>query len=148
MVRLEALVVLMLLDPCLARAACPTTKPIRDVHGTYECPGNFGSDGLLVTVEPEIEFRRGGAGYVLSDGSYGWKVAWCRKVKGKLSISGRRLDGSAPPLRSQIGADNGQPGFVPTYVIFPTVGCWEITGRVGRTKVTFVTHVVDHRDGE
>src|SRR5437773_1205156 len=71
MVRLEALVVLMLLDPCQARAACPTTRPIRDVHGTYECPGDFGSDGLLVTVEPEIEFRRGGAGYVLSDGSYG-----------------------------------------------------------------------------
>lgn len=100
MVRLQALVVLMLLDPYFARAACPTTKPTGDVHGTYECPGNFGSDGLLVTVEPEIEFRRGGAGYVLSDGSYGWKVAWCRKVKGKLSISGRRLDGSAPPLRS------------------------------------------------
>jgi hypothetical protein len=147
MVGLKALVVLVLFDPCRARGACPTTEPTGDVRGTYECPGDFG-DGLLVTLQPEIEFRRGGAGYVLSDGSYGWKFAWCRKVNGKLSISGRRLDGPARPLRSQISADNGQPGFVPTYVIFPTVGCWEITGHAGKAAVTFVTNVVDHRDAK
>src|SRR6266702_7329259 len=137
--------VTLVISALLAAPPCSPIRPSGEVHGTRECPGNFGSGGLIVTVEPEIEFRRGGPGYVLADGSYGWKVGWCRQVRGKLSITGRRLDASAPRLRSQISSDDGQPGFVPTYVIFPTVGCWEITGRAGKASVTFVTHVVDHR---
>jgi hypothetical protein len=45
----------------------------------------------------------------------------------------------------------GGPGFVPTdgslYLIFPTPGCWEITGRVGETSLTFVTVVVKIGEG-
>jgi len=27
-------------------------------------------------------------------------------------------------------------------VIFPTEGCWQVTGRVGRADLTFVTFVI------
>jgi len=30
----------------------------------------------------------------------------------------------------------------PTELIFPTEGCWEVTGRVGDASLTFVTLVV------
>ena len=32
--------------------------------------------------------------------------------------------------------------FKPTALIFPTEGCWEVTGKVGETSLTFVTRVV------
>jgi hypothetical protein len=36
----------------------------------------------------------------------------------------------------------GERGFQATYVIFPTQGCCEVTGRVDDAKVTFITRVV------
>jgi hypothetical protein len=38
-------------------------------------------------------------------------------------------------------------GFQPTYLVFPTPGCWEITGRVGTAKLTFVLFVEKVGDG-
>jgi hypothetical protein len=61
---------------------------------------------------------------------------------GKLTIHGKRLDASAPPLRADIPEGYGDTGFQATGLIFPTEGCWEVTGKVGQTSVTFVTRVV------
>jgi hypothetical protein len=33
-------------------------------------------------------------------------------------------------------------GFQASGVIFPTEGCWQVTGRAGRTAMTFVTFVL------
>jgi hypothetical protein len=33
-------------------------------------------------------------------------------------------------------------GFTPSTLIFPVVGCWEVTGTVGEDSLTFVTLVV------
>ena len=41
---------------------------------------------------------------------------------------------------SKFGDDSGR--FFPTSLIFPTSGCWEVTGRVGEIRLTFVTLVV------
>jgi hypothetical protein len=35
----------------------------------------------------------------------------------------------------------------PTFLIFPTTGCWEVTGRIGEHRVTFVLSVVKIGDG-
>jgi hypothetical protein len=90
-----------------------------------------------------IEFRPGGSGSVYPDGSVGMKIAWYRGdgLRGKLKIEGKRLDNSGPPLRSQI-TDYGDTGFQPSDVIFPTEGCWQVTGKVADASVTFVTRVV------
>jgi hypothetical protein len=68
------------------------------------------------------------------------KFPWDRGVRGNLQISGRRVDAEASPLRVHL-SDYGLTGFQPAALVFPTEGCWEVTGRVGRSSLTFVTRV-------
>jgi len=75
------------------------------------------------------------------DGSIEIKFPWWRAVRGELRIEGRRLDQSAPPLRSDFSS-YGPTGFQATGIIFPTEGCWKITGRAGEASLTFVVIVV------
>jgi len=69
------------------------------------------------------------------------KFGWWRKVRGRLEIEGR-VDAPAPPLRAHIPDGYGDRGFQATGLIFPTTGCWEVTGRVGNASLTFVTLVL------
>jgi hypothetical protein len=68
------------------------------------------------------------------------KFPWDRAMRGGLEVTGQRLDANAPPLRARL-PDYGSSGFQPSALIFPTEGCWEVTGRVGRSSLTFVTSV-------
>jgi len=95
----------------------------------------------------EVVFRPGGPGFITNDGALGMKFPWQRGVRGRLTIEGRRLDGDAPPLRSEVNNGYGDIGFQATYVIFPTPGCWEVTGRVADASVTFITRVVKIGEG-
>ena len=63
-------------------------------------------------------------------------------VYGKLAIIGKRLDAVGPPLRAEIPNGYRDTGFQPSEVIFPTEGCWQVTGTVAAASVTFVTRVV------
>ena len=127
---------------------CEVTKPNGIMAGEEQpAPGSYGNrevsvgpfglcpDGILV-------FKPGGAGFVTRSGALGMKWGWMRGVSGQLKIEGRRLDAEAPPLRSAVPEGYGDRGFQATYLIFPTPGCWEVTGRVGQSSVTFVTKVV------
>jgi hypothetical protein len=69
------------------------------------------------------------------------KWPWWRRLTGPLSIEGRRLDGTAPPLGAHIPSGYGPKGFQVSGLIFPTEGCWEVTGRVSDPTLTFVTAV-------
>jgi hypothetical protein len=76
------------------------------------------------------------------DGSLRMKFGWWRGVSGHFSIEGHRLDGQAPPLRYQIEEKSyGDLGFIPSDLIFPTEGYWQITGHIGGKSLTFVIHV-------
>ena len=112
-------------------------------------PGSYGDGRMSVGVGPDgiIIFRAGGPGFVTSDGSLGMKVGWRRGERGALKIEGRRLDGGASVLRAEIAGGYGDFGFQPSYLIFPTPGCWEVTGRVGTASITFTTLVVKLGDG-
>ena len=85
--------------------------------------------------------------YVNPDGSIGWKFPWVRMVPGSLTITGRRLDAPAPPLKSYVPSGYGNTGFQASGVTFPSEGCWQITGKLDHTSVTFVNLVVtsEHR---
>jgi hypothetical protein len=85
---------------------------------------------------------RGGRIRPRPDGALGMKWPWWRGVAGALSIEGRRLDGPAAPLRAQIPDGYGDRGFQVTGLLFPSEGCWEVTGRAGGAALTFVTRVV------
>ena len=127
---------------------CEITKP-NDIAAGVEEPsrGSYGNHEVSVGPfglwpEGTIVFKPGGAGFVTRNGSLGMKFGWMRGVSGELKITGRRLDADAPPLRSEVPGGYGDRGFQATYLIFPTPGCWEVTGHVGDSSVTFVTKVV------
>jgi hypothetical protein len=84
--------------------------------------------------------------FVAADGSIGMKFGWWRNVSGQLEITGRRLDGSAPPLHAGVPDGYGGTGFQASGVSFPTEGCWELTGSVGSSSLTFVTLVIKNDD--
>jgi hypothetical protein len=81
--------------------------------------------------------------WVDANGATGIKFGWWRYASGKLTITGRRLDLAAPPATGDVPDGYGDSGFQATGVIFPTTGCWEITGTVDGVDLTFVTFVVD-----
>jgi hypothetical protein len=96
-----------------------------------------------VQEEPAIVFRPGGPGWMLKDGSLVWpKTSWWRGERGELKIEGRRIDAPAPRLRVELCNECYNLYWVPVTLIFPTPGCWEITGRLGRESLTFITRVV------
>ena len=77
------------------------------------------------------------------DGRLSMKFGWYRLANGYLTITGRRLDASAPPASGlTFPGSYGLTGFNASGVIFPTEGCWQVTGRVGRVALTFVTFVI------
>lgn len=133
-----------------AQGICRATKPNGQTPaGEKSSPGHHGN-GTLWTVlwsEGTVVFRPGGPGFVLEDGALQMKFPWWRAVRGQLKIEGRRLDAPAPDLRAHVPNGYGETGFQATSLIFPTPGCWEITGRAGEASLTFVTNVVKIGEG-
>ena len=135
--------------------ACPVTQPngaVRPKFGRTEPPqvgdpesdGGYGNATLWTNLwmwgEGEVAVP---SSHMRPDGSFGgMKWAWYRYVPGRLTIEGRRLDAPAPPLRAWIPEGYGEIGFQVAGIIFPSEGCWEITGRVGEASLTFVTFVI------
>src|ERR671919_116891 len=130
-------------------AACPATVPTRTVPrdaGFAVASFNYGNRYLRAHLHwrdgPLRAGRPPGIGYgatVEADGSIRTKVGWWRGLSGTLVIAGHRLDASAPallPTANDIGY--GPSGFVPSSLIFPTVGCWKVVGTLRRARLTFV----------
>ena len=107
-------------------------------------PPYHGVNGLWTTLyeDGKIVFGPAGPGSIEPDGSLGVKFWWWRGVRGSLTIEGRRLDATAPPLRANVPGGYGEIGFQSSGIIFPTEGCWEVTGRVADVSLTFVTQAI------
>jgi len=101
-----------------------------------------GNDGLWVGGLWPNGVLAAEPGFVNADGSVGMKFGWWRIASGRLEITGRRLDGTAPAAIGEVPDGYGDSGFQASGVTFPTEGCWEITGAVGGASLTFVTYVV------
>ena len=129
----------------LPASACPVTRPTMfdpppgvepdalfgaaASHGNGQLwVGGLGENGVLVLPRD-------------ADGTIGNKFGWWRATAGPLRITGRRLDGPAPALKASVPSGYDTIGFQASGVSFPTDGCWEITGQVGATTLTFVTLV-------
>ncbi len=97
--------------------------------------------------EGRIVFRPGGGGFVTEDGWLGWKVLWNRFVKGRIHIEGHRIDGDAPPLRAVLAPTIEDIGIQPSYLVFPTTGCWKINARIKSEPLSLVVRVEKVGDG-
>jgi hypothetical protein len=124
-----------------AKGTCPVTLPNgRTAPGGNEAGMNHGNGKLWTTMWPHNVVIATPA-YIDPDGSVGMKWPWWRGIRGRLTITGRRLDAKAPRLTAYI-PDYGTSGFQPSGISFPTEGCWEVTGAVGAAKLTFVTLIL------
>lgn len=137
-----------------ADAPCNVTAPNGVVPGISERREGSHGNALLsvhgVWPNGTVIFRPGGSGFVTRDGALGMKFGWTRGVRGKLRVTGRRLDETAPPLRLEANDGYGDIGFQASYLIFPTPGCWEVTAQVGEredSKIVFVTKVLKIGEG-
>jgi hypothetical protein len=129
---------------------CPVTIPGRAERGGsgFDASNfNYGTDKLRAHLWPRGTLLAGrlpdgGTNATIDpDGSISAKQGWWRGVAGTLRIGGRRLDGSAPPLRAHVPDGYGPLGFQPAGLTFPTQGCWRVTGGVGTASLTFVVKV-------
>lgn len=103
-----------------------------------------GNGGLWVGGLWPSGVIRAGPQFINRNGSVSMKFGWWRNVRGHLRITGRLLDGTAPPLRAHVPDGYGMTGFQASGVIFPTGGCWQVTGKAGTATLTFVTMVIKH----
>jgi hypothetical protein len=121
-----------------ATSRCPRTEPNGRTFGEGDASRNFGN-ASLGTFLPA-------AGAVITKdrpdrSTLSVKWGWWRLVHGELQISGRRLDADAPPMEALIPQGYGPIGFQSSRLIFPSTGCWSITGDLGGATLTFVTRV-------
>jgi hypothetical protein len=138
-----------------AAPAQETTEPVHETRLStgFDCPVSLpgsvrGNDALGVQQplsDGKIVFStggHGGPGFIEPDGSLAMKWMWYRHIPGEFTIEGRRLDSiKARPLDALISIDTANPeglGAQPTMLIFPSDGCWEVTGRLGDESLTFV----------
>ena len=122
-----------------AEATCPVT--IRNGLGLKrsvgESPaGSHGNDSRTIATslwsDGTVTFKPGGPGCIIDDEGMWMKWPWWHEGTHKrLLIEGRRLDGDAPP----------------SALIFPTPGCWQVTGKVDDQSLTFVVRAVKSGDG-
>jgi hypothetical protein len=127
---------------------CPVTLP-RSVGPSGTSPDDFfgwgasyGNGVLWVGGLWPRGVIEAGPELVAEDGSVGMKFGWWRSATGTLQITGRRLDASAPPARGVVPDGYAATGFQASGVEFPTEGCWEITGALPSTSLSFVTFVI------
>ena len=126
---------------------CPVTRPGHTGpagarQAFFGWGASYGNGGLWVGGLWPHGVIVASPGFVDRHGRVGMKFGWWREVPGHLRITGRRLDAPAPRLLANIPSGYGATGFQPSGLIFPTEGCWEVTGTVGQTSLSFVTFVI------
>jgi hypothetical protein len=139
--------------------ATPSTATAPDLSAGDICPLTLANASVPEGVDrwaPELSYGNGklwtqfwphnvvvvSNEFVRKGGAIRMKWPWWRGVRGELTIEGRRLDGETGPLTAEVPEGYGPSGFQPSEILFAAEGCWEVTGTVADTSLTFVTLVV------
>jgi hypothetical protein len=129
---------LKLFAPPATADACPVTTPNGNTPPRLK-PGRWYGNGVLWTMLPP--------GSVIADDSLSWKLGWLPTgIGGTLSVQGRRIDARSAPMdvldvNWGYNTSNGRGGWA-SAVVFPSEGCWKITGRVEDVSLSYVVKVV------
>jgi hypothetical protein len=78
--------------------------------------------------------------YRLRASEEGVKVGWFRPAGAELKITGRRMDGPAPPLEAHASCCY-PTRFQASGVYFPSEGCWEVSAKAAESELSFVVWV-------
>ena len=119
------------------RLQCHPTEPIKDVPPDDPSADPFGSGPWYLNEDRSLW----AAWQPLSSGERGNRIMWIKPPGLEMEISGRRLDGDAPPFRVEPNASYLNKGFEPIRLYFPTPGCWEISAVSGERELVFVVEV-------
>ena len=142
-----------------APETCPVTKPYQTSLFVPPLPYRakaakgsfwFGTDRLWTNLPSDGTWRGLPYDTTADRPTFGQKLFWWRQgydayaePQPKLTVTGKRLDSPAPPL----AVDRATNVFVAHGAAmlvglgFPTLGCWEITGRYEGDDLTFVVSV-------
>jgi hypothetical protein len=118
-----------------AQGTCPISRPSMARPLGTSGDNHYGSDPLWVHLPPGNVV----VGTPEADGAVATKFPWWLTTGGALTVTGKRLGASAPPLEAQIAPGYGGAGTQPTRLRFPVPGCWQVTGHLGDASLTFVT---------
>ena len=133
---------------------CPVTKPSEKPlvppypYPPVPYPGGswFGTDRLWIAGPPMV--WSGLPHYTPDDPTFRQKMQWWRQGYNprtepvpKLKVTGRRLDAESPPLLAEASNTTGPRPSMMVGMNFPTLGCWEITGRYQNDELTFVVWI-------
>lgn len=130
---------------------CPVTKPPTP---PFAPPAPYPSDHQIWIGSPKLwtNIPRGGfLGHYTPDGGrfckkvFWWSEGydWRKENPPELTITLKRLDGTAPTL---FAADHANAGwtndskhpFMVQAIFIPTIGCWKITGRYKEQELSYV----------
>ena len=130
----ELLAAIALAAPAEQQGCAVTKPPPSGRYGTSRLWTYVPRDGVL-------RLRRG------ADGRLGDKLGWIpdRDRGLVLTVSGRRLDapGRLRVLSVNWGYASTGKGSWMSAVVFPSAGCWRVTGKAGPTTLSYVIRLVE-----
>ena len=149
--KLALFLLLPLLTACtgiFAKSACPLTEPVWETPPLDSAVQDEPGYGYYYINEDKSIWASAwwteGEEYALRVSEEGAKVGWFRPAGAKLVITGKRLDGEAPPLEAHV--PSGYPTrFQASGLRFPTEGCWEVSASARDKELTFVVWVEPRR---
>jgi hypothetical protein len=105
----------------------------------------YGTPALWTLLRPDGTW----SGLPYQDGAYTQKVFWWSQGydwKSPLTLTGRRIDGPAPPIRASTATNAFAEDIGSSILVgveIPAGGCWEITGRLKGKELHFVVWVYE-----
>lgn len=132
---------------CAVTRPMPHTSPPPQLHAidnfTFYLHGWYGNSALWVGVPVQGVLPAGRPYGTPWASEWGTKFPWWPVIQGKLTITARRLNGSSAGFHSQVAdpAEAGKANFIPSGLIWPGPGCWQVTGIIAGHSLTFVAWV-------
>lgn len=120
----------------------PVPGTLGDREGSLD--GMYGSQGLWIRLPEDGIYRPDIPGWIHADGSVDWgKTGIYRddEAAGTIDIHGHLTDEQSAMLTAYIPDGYGETGFQVAGIMFPDVGCWNITIASGSATLEFTMWV-------
>lgn len=122
--------------PADVLAACPVTASVFDTPPEDPNADPFGPGPWFINADRSIWLPADSYSFSVGENKFGW----IRPTGESGAITGRRLDGDAPPI-SYFSPGGYFTGFEVGALTIPTAGCWEVTATAGVHALVIVVAV-------